>query len=393
MPRPSARTVIIAILLAATALAVPARLEQGFGLGPSPADALTPAPAAAPSLPADPAPPAVGPDFTLAISPTVVTISSGDRARYEVTVTALEGYTSSVTLSVPRVPQRAIVRFPRNPVPPGASAEFYIETTVATAPGTYTMTLSAEGPGGDPLHSAAFRLVIPDESLYSRIIRFLFYGGASSAVAVTLQITVAGIALALVIGLIIGLLRTSKNPFLFGFGTVYVEVIRGIPMLVLLFYVYFGLSDLIVGLAASIVGEGVVAPLEPVPAAILGLGLGYGAYMGETYRSGIQSIHRGQMEAARSLGMSYFQAMVYVILPQAIRRILPPLVNDMSAMLKDSALASALGVAEMARLTREFSSLTFRPFEAWTVAAILYFIMTSFFSQLGRYLEKRMAVD
>jgi polar amino acid transport system permease protein len=190
---------------------------------------------------------------------------------------------------------------------------------------------------------------------------------------------------------VIGLLRTSKNPFAFGFGTFYVEVIRGIPMLVLLFYVYFGISDLIVRLAASIVGEGVVMPLEPVPAAILGLGLGYGAYMGETYRSGIESIHRGQMEAARSLGMNYFQAMIYVILPQAIRRILPPLVNDMSAMLKDSALASALGVAEMARLTREFSSLTFRPFEAWTMAALLYLIMTSFFSQLGRYLEKRMA--
>ena len=99
------------------------------------------------------------------------------------------------------------------------------------------------------------------------------------------------------------------------------------------------------------------------------------------------------MEAARSLGMNYFQAMVYVILPQAIRRILPPLVNDMSAMLKDSALASALGVAEMARLTREFSSLTFRPFEAWTMAAVLYLIMTSVVSQLGRYLEKRMAVE
>ena len=339
------------------------------------------------------APQNAGPDFTLAISPTVQTISSGDRARYVVTVTAVEGFSGAVKLSVPRAPQRAIARFPRDVVTPTPQAEFFVETTVATAPGTYTMTLSAEGPGGDPLHSTTFQMVIPDESLYVRIFKFLFYGGTESAVAMTLAITMGGILMALVIGLLVGLLRTSKNPFLFGFGTVYVEVIRGIPMLVLLFYVYFGLSDLLVRGAALIVGEGVVMPLEPIPAAILGLGLGYGAYMGETYRAGIQSIHRGQMEAARSLGMSYFQAMVYVILPQAIRRILPPLVNDMSAMLKDSALASALGVGEMARLTREFSSLTFRPFEAWTMAAVLYLIMTSVFSQLGRYLEKRMAVE
>jgi polar amino acid transport system permease protein len=377
---------ILAILLA---LVLPGRFAQQIG----PASAAAVGPEPAPPVEAPASPPGAGPDFTLSVSPTAQTVAAGDRALYVVQVTGVEGFAQGVTLSVPRVPQRSIVRFPRNPVTPTTSAEFYLETTVASIPGAYTMTLAAEGPGGDPLHSSTFYLTISDESLYVRIVRFLFSGGAQSGVAVTLQITLGGIALALVIGLLVGLMRTSKNPFSLGFGTIYVEVIRGIPMLVLLFYVYFGLSDLIVRLAASVVGEGVVMPLEPVPAAILGLGLGYGAYMGETYRSGIQSIHHGQMEAARSLGMNYFQAMVYVILPQAIRRILPPLVNDMSAMLKDSALASALGVAEMARLTREFSSLTFRPFEAWTMAAVLYLIMTSVVSQLGRYLEKRMATD
>ena len=375
---------VLAILLA---MVLPGRLSQP--VGPASAAAMGPQPAPAVAAPA--APPGAGPDFTLSISPTAQTIAAGDRALYVVQITGVEGFAQSVSLSVPRAPQRSIVRFPRNPVTATTAAEFYLETTVASIPGTYTMTLAAEGPGGDPLHTATFYVTISDESLYIRILKFLFSGGVQSGVAVTLQITLGGIALALVLGLLVGLMRTSKNPFALGFGTVYVEVIRGIPMLVLLFYVYFGLSDIIVRLAASVVGEGVVMPLEPVPAAILGLGLGYGAYMGETYRSGIQSIHHGQMEAARSLGMNYFQAMVYVILPQAIRRILPPLVNDMSAMLKDSALASALGVAEMARLTREFSSLTFRPFEAWTVAALLYLIMTSVVSQLGRYLEKRMA--
>jgi polar amino acid transport system permease protein len=375
---------VLAILLA---LVLPGRFAPPAGPASVAAMGPQPVPAAAPPA----TPPGAGPDFTLSVSPTSQTVAGGDRALYLVEVTSVDGFAQGVTLSVPRVPQRAIVRFPRNPVTPTTTAEFYLETTVASIPGTYTMTLAAEGPGGDPLHSATFYLTISDESLYIRILRFLFSGGVESGVAVTLQITLGGIFLALVIGLLVGLMRTSKNFFAYGFGTFYVEVIRGIPMLVLLFYVYFGVSDLIVRLAASVVGEGVVMPLEPVPAAILGLGLGYGAYMGETYRSGIQSIHRGQMEAARSLGMNYFQAMIYVILPQAIRRILPPLVNDMSAMLKDSALASALGVAEMARLTREFSSLTFRPFEAWTMAALLYLVMTSFFSQLGRYLEKRMA--
>ncbi len=379
----------IGLLVIVAVLVLPGRFAPE--IGPASVAAMGPDPAPAITAPA--APPSAGPDFTLSISPTAQTVAAGDRALYVVQVTGVEGFAQGVTLSVPRVPQRSIVRFPRNPVTPTTSAEFYLETTVASIPGTYTMTLAAEGPGGDPLHSTTFYLTISDESLYVRILKFLFAGGAQSGVAVTLQITLGGVALALVIGLLVGLMRTSKNPFALGFGTFYVEVIRGIPMLVLLFYVYFGLSDLIVRLAASVLGEGVVMPLEPVPAAILGLGLGYGAYMGETYRSGIQSIHRGQMEAARSLGMNYFQAMVYVILPQAIRRILPPLVNDMSAMLKDSALASALGVAEMARLTREFSSLTFRPFEAWTAAAVLYLIMTSVVSQLGRYLEKRMATE
>jgi len=377
------RHALIAILLFLALLAVPGRLglqiTGAFGPEPAPLAVV----------------PGAGPDFTLAITPTLQTIAAGDRAAYRLQITALEGFAAPVTLSVPRVPQRAVVRFPVNPVTPTVQTEFYIETTVATPPGTYTMTLAAEGLGGDPLHTATFYLIIMEENLYVRIVRFLFYGGLESGVAVTMKITVGGIALALIVGLFIGLLRISRNPLAFGFGTMYVEVIRGIPMLVLLFYVYFGLSDAVVRLAewvAQALNLGVkVAPLEPIPAAILGLGLGYGAYMGETYRAGIQSIHKGQMEAARSLGMTYFQAMRYVILPQAIRRVLPPLVNDMAAMLKDSALASALGVAEMARLTREFSSLTFRPFEAWTMAAILYLVMTSLFSQLGRYLERRMA--
>ncbi len=321
---------------------------------------------------------AAQPDFSLGISPAEQAVSAGNAASYKVTVTALNSFNLPVTLSVPRVPQGMAVRFPTNPVTPTVQAELRLETAVAVPAGTYTMTLAAEGPGGDPLHSVPFRLVVLPESLYIRILKFLLTG-----VGVTLEITVLGILLALIIGLLVGVARTAKNPIIYGISTFYVEVIRGIPLLVLLFYVYFALGDLM----ARLFG----APIDPVPAAILGMGICYGAYMGETYRAGIQSIHKGQMEAARSLGMSYLQAMRYIILPQAIRRILPPLGNDFVAMLKDSSLASVVSVEELSRKGREFTMTFFRPFETWNMVALLYFIMTFIFSRVIRYVEGKMA--
>lgn len=321
---------------------------------------------------------AAQPDFSLGISPAEQAVSAGNAATYKVTVTALNGFNLPVTLSVPRIPQGMAVRFATNPVTPTVQVELRAETAVAVPAGTYTMTLAAEGPGGDPLHSVPFRLVVLPESLYIRILKFLLTG-----VGVTLEITVLGILLSLIIGLLVGMARTAKNPIIYGISTFYVEVIRGIPLLVLLFYVYFALGDL----TARLLG----APIDPVPAAILGMGICYGAYMGETYRAGIQSIHKGQMEAARSLGMSYLQAMRYIILPQAIRRILPPLGNDFVAMLKDSSLASVVSVEELSRKGREFTMTFFRPFETWNMVALLYFIMTFIFSRVIRYVEGKMA--
>jgi polar amino acid transport system permease protein len=124
----------------------------------------------------------------------------------------------------------------------------------------------------------------------------------------------------------------------------------------------------------------------------MGLGFGYGAYLTEVYRAGIQSIHRGQMEAARSLGMTYFQAMRYVILPQAFRVILPPLVNDLSALLKDSSLIAVIALPDLLQMGRLYISRTFRAFEGYNTVALLYLVMTLALSLFSRVLERRMRV-
>jgi len=328
-------------------------------------------------LPSDVQMGAGAPDFTLGVIPERVEATAGDTVHHTVTVTPVEGFHAPITLSTPRLPKDITSRFSANPVVPPASVTLVLDTAATLSAGTYTITVSAEGDG--ILHSVRSLLVLREQHLYLRIVRFLLTG-----VGVTLQITFFGIVLAVVLGLLIGIARTSRNPIVYSASTLYVEVIRGIPLLVQIFFIYFGVGQLLVEVFHT---QGI----DPVQAGILGMGLGYAAYMGETYRAGIQSIHRGQMEAARSLGMSYLQAMRYVILPQAIRRILPPLGNDCVAMLKDSSLASAIGVEELSRRGREFTMSTFKAFETWTMVALLYLIMTVLFSQIARSIERRMA--
>ncbi len=234
-----------------------------------------------------------------------------------------------------------------------------------------------------------------------------------TGVVLTLLITVIAYAITLVIGLIAGLARLSKNPIIYTIATLYVEVARGVPMLVLLLYVSFVGIPMVIGWANSL-GEamsswtwlptwlqGVSSALKEynirnvneMVRGVIGLSVGYGAYSAEIFRAGIQSIEKGQMEAARSLGMSYTQAMRYIILPQAIRRILPPLGNDFIALLKDSSLVSALSVQELTMLGRQNVARTFRTFETWNMVALLYLLMTFVLSFLVRQLERRMSIE
>lgn len=230
-------------------------------------------------------------------------------------------------------------------------------------------------------------------------------------VAVTLRITFLAYFLATVIGLITGLARTSKNPVLFTAATLYVETARGIPLIVLMLYVAYIIIPAVVSLLHAVGSWGVglgQASLDPVFASLSGLSIrqintemrgvialaiGYGAFEAEIFRAGIESISRGQVEAARSLGMTYAQAMRHIILPQAIRRVLPPLGNDFIACLKDSSLLTVLAVNELTQLGRLRRASTFRVFETFNVVTYLYLAMTMALSAIVRGIERRMRIE
>ncbi|MCL4239554.1 MAG: amino acid ABC transporter permease [Anaerolineae bacterium] len=205
--------------------------------------------------------------------------------------------------------------------------------------------------------------------------------GCNAGIFLTLRVTFQAYGLALLIGLFFGLLRVQTNPVLYAVSTLYVEVVRGIPLLVILLYAGFVVSPQI--------RDTFGVNLSDEQEAVLGLAFGYGAFIAEIFRAGIQSISRGQMEAARSLGMSYPQGMRFVVLPQAVRVVLPPLGNDFIAMLKDSALISVLALPDLLQLGRLYVSRTFRAFEGYNTVAILYLLMTLFLSMVVRIIERR----
>ena len=192
----------------------------------------------------------------------------------------------------------------------------------------------------------------------------------------TFQVTVLSIAFAFVVGLLTGIGRISRITIINRIATVYVEVIRGIPLLVQIFYIYYAL--------------GRIVKVPPLASAIIAMAVCYGAYIGEVVRAGIQSIPKGQAEAAHALGMTRAQAMVHVILPQAFRVVLPPIGNEFIALLKDSSLVSIIAVADLLRRGREFASESFAYFETYTVIALVYLIITLFFSKLIGLLEERL---
>ncbi len=230
---------------------------------------------------------------------------------------------------------------------------------------------------------------------YQATVRFLLRG-----IPITIQLTLIAYSIALVLGLIAGLGRVSRNVIFYNLSTFYVEFIRGVPLLVVLFYVAFVAAPPI---GDALIGAGQAWGLPPLVQlgrlirsemgrAVTGLAIGYGAYLAEVYRAGIESIPKGQMEAARSLGMTYWQAMRFVILPQAIRNVLPPLGNDFIAMLKDTALTSAIAVPELMYVGRQRAAGTFRYFEVYNTVALLYLAMTMLLSLLVRALERRTTI-
>lgn len=225
-----------------------------------------------------------------------------------------------------------------------------------------------------------------------------------AGISVTIITTLSAFFIALLIGLMAGLGRISQNVVIRNLSTFYVEIIRGVPMLVLIFFIALvGVPAVTTGLKS--LGTWLVASGLPQIGAILGgidnneipmqiraviaLSITYGAFSAEVFRAGIQSINRGQMEAARSQGMTYWQAMRYIILPQAIRNVLPALGNDFISMLKDSSLVSVLAVRDITQTARLYAGQTFRFPEAYTTLAVMYLIITVLLSLLVKWLERR----
>jgi polar amino acid transport system permease protein len=194
-------------------------------------------------------------------------------------------------------------------------------------------------------------------------------------VLLTLQISAIALMISIPIGIVLGLCRISRNKLLSFVASTYIEFIRGVPLLVLLFWIFFVLGKFL--------------QLGTYWSAVLGLAIFSGAFVAEIVRAGIESIPKGQMEAARASGMSYIQAMRLVILPQAFRKMLPPFASQFIILIKDSSLVSVISVTELTLVAKNIVATSFRSLEIWTAVAILYFLISFSLSQVIRFFERR----
>lgn len=211
-----------------------------------------------------------------------------------------------------------------------------------------------------------------DLSLVTNSLPLLLKGAA-----VTLEITALAVGLGLIFGLFAALAQLSRVSVLRWCAKVYVDFIRGTPLLVQIFIIYFALPAIL------------NTRIDPFVAAVAACSLNSGAYIAEIFRAGIQSIDLGQMRAGLSLGMNWKMTMRYIILPQAFKRIIPPLGNEFIAMLKDSSLVSVIGFEELTRSGQLIIAETYGSLEIWSAVAILYLVMTLSITRLVSYLEKR----
>jgi len=193
----------------------------------------------------------------------------------------------------------------------------------------------------------------------------------------TIQVTIGGLIVSIVLGIVFAILKTAPSRSLRAFATSYVEVFRAVPVLTQLFLIYFGLA-------------GLGIRLNPLPAAIVAFGINGGAYLTEVFRAGIESIHQGQLEGAFSIGMTRPMAMWYIILPQAVRVVLPPVGNFGIGLLKDTSLASAVAAPELMFRARNLVDETFLSTQIYLMVAMLYLAMSLPLSRVVRYLETTM---
>jgi len=227
----------------------------------------------------------------------------------------------------------------------------------------------------------------------------VIFGAVARGFGVTLWVAVVAYAASLALGLVLGLARTSRLRPVREAATFYIELVRGLPMLVILYYIAFvgapALAGVLNTLLAPLIRAGLIAAFESrnfsfVTRAVLALTLGYAAFIAEIFRAGIESVDKGQIEAAEALGLSHAQITLRIVLPQAIRNVLPALANEFVAIIKDSALVSVLGVQDITQLGKVYAASTFKFFETYNVVAFFYLCLTVSLSMLVRVLERRL---
>ncbi|MGO9413300.1 MAG: amino acid ABC transporter permease [Spirochaetia bacterium] len=236
-------------------------------------------------------------------------------------------------------------------------------------------------------------------SIASRNDYQIIFIATAKGLVTTLWVSLVAFAFSIAVGLFLGLCRTSPSRPVREIATFWVEIVRGVPMLVILYYIAFigapGLVEAVNFILSPLVNAGIMAPLSVRSIdfswrAIIALTLGYGAFISEIFRAGIESIHAGQWEAAYALGLRRRQALRLIVLPQAVRNVLPPLGNEFVAMIKDSALVSALGVQDVTQMGKVYAASTFKFFETYNIVAFLYLFLTITLSMLVRVLEKKL---
>ena len=200
-----------------------------------------------------------------------------------------------------------------------------------------------------------------------------------AGLGLTVEITIISLILAGILGMVFGLLSVSKRKSLRAIALVYVDIVRGTPLLVQAFFIYFGIPAAL-GIQS-----------DPVVSGVITLSLNAGGYLAEIVRGGIESISRGQMEAARSLGLPYGMAMRSVILPQAIRTMTPALINQCIITLKDTSLLSVIGVTELTQTGRLIIANNYRSFEVWAIVAMMYFVIIMILSKISKRIERKMS--
>ena len=205
------------------------------------------------------------------------------------------------------------------------------------------------------------------------------------ALGQTLLLALCGLFFACIIGLIFGLMNVIKNKVCNIIATIFVDVIRGVPMIVLAYFIFFGIPYL----WNTILGIGGMQ-LTALTAGTICLALNCGAYMAEIIRAGIQSVDKGQMEAARSLGLTYGQSMRKVVLPQAIRTMIPSIINQFIITLKDTSILSVIGFPELVNTTKNVVGVTFKSFQAWGLAGVMYLVVIILLSRSAKAMERRL---